>query len=40
VRYIVLDTFYSAPELESETVDTILETMERFAAEVMPKTVS
>jgi len=37
VQYIVLDTFYSAPELESETVDTILDTMERFASDVMPK---
>jgi probable F420-dependent oxidoreductase len=36
VQYIVLDTFYSAPELEGETVESILETMERFAAEVMP----
>jgi probable F420-dependent oxidoreductase len=36
VQYIVLDTFYSAPELEGETIDSILYTMERFAAEVMP----
>ncbi|HKF56765.1 MAG TPA: LLM class F420-dependent oxidoreductase [Blastocatellia bacterium] len=37
VQYIVLDTFYSAPELEGETIDSILGTMERFAADVMPK---
>ena len=37
VQYILLDTFYSAPELERETVESILATMERFAAEVMPK---
>jgi probable F420-dependent oxidoreductase len=36
VQYIVLDTFYSAPELEGETIDSIMDTMERFAAEVMP----
>jgi hypothetical protein len=36
VQYIVLDTFYSAPELERETVQDILGTMERFAADVMP----
>ncbi len=40
VQYIVLDTFYSAPELEQETIDSILATMERFAAAVMPKFVS
>jgi hypothetical protein len=32
----VLDTFYSARELEHETIDSILDTMERFAADVMP----
>jgi len=37
VQYILLDTFYSAPELERETVESILSTMERFAADVMPK---
>jgi len=37
VLYIVLDTFYSAAELEQETIGSILETMERFAAEVMPE---
>ncbi|HKX26781.1 MAG TPA: LLM class flavin-dependent oxidoreductase, partial [Blastocatellia bacterium] len=36
VRYIMLDTFYSAPELEHETLETMLATMERFASEVMP----
>jgi probable F420-dependent oxidoreductase len=37
VQYMVLDTFYSVPELEGETVDGMLEAIERFAAEVMPK---
>ena len=37
VQYILLDTFYSASELERETVESILETMERFADDVMPK---
>lgn len=37
VQYIMLDTFYSAPELNHETVESILEKMERFAADVMPK---
>jgi len=36
VQYIVLDTFYSAPELHHETLESILATMERFAATVMP----
>jgi len=36
VQYVVLDTFYSAPELEHETVESILAAMERFAADVMP----
>jgi probable F420-dependent oxidoreductase len=37
VGYIVLDTFYSAPELEHETLESILATIERFAADVMPE---
>ena len=37
VNYIVLDTFYGIPELHGETLDSILATMERFAAEVMPQ---
>jgi probable F420-dependent oxidoreductase len=37
VQYVMLDTFYSAAELEHETVDSMLGTMERFAADVMPK---
>jgi probable F420-dependent oxidoreductase len=36
-QYIILDTFYSASELAHETVESISETIERFAAEVMPK---
>lgn len=36
-QYILLDTFYSASELEHETVESILATIERFAADVMPK---
>src|SRR5262245_15977202 len=35
VQYIVLDTFYSAAELEHETIESILETMGQFAADVM-----
>jgi probable F420-dependent oxidoreductase len=37
VQYVMLDTFYSAAELEHETVESMLETMDRFAADVMPK---
>jgi probable F420-dependent oxidoreductase len=37
VDYLMLDTFYSAPELEHETLESLLETIERFAADVMPK---
>jgi probable F420-dependent oxidoreductase len=37
VDSIVLDTFYSSPELEHETLDSLLDTVERFAADVMPK---
>jgi probable F420-dependent oxidoreductase len=37
VQYCMLDTFYSAPELARETVDSMLATIERFAADVMPK---
>lgn len=36
VSHLVLDTFYSIPEFDYETVDTMLETMERFASTVMP----
>jgi probable F420-dependent oxidoreductase len=38
VQYIMLDTFYGAPELEHKTVESMFETIERFAADVMPKT--
>jgi hypothetical protein len=37
VQYILLDTFYSGPELEHQTVEGMFETIERFAADVMPK---
>jgi probable F420-dependent oxidoreductase len=37
VDYLMLDTFYSVPELEHETLESLLETIERFAADVMPK---
>jgi probable F420-dependent oxidoreductase len=37
VHYIMLDTFYGVPELEQETVEGMFETIERFAADVMPK---
>jgi hypothetical protein len=33
----MLDTFYSVPELEHETIDSMLGTIERFAADVIPK---
>jgi hypothetical protein len=33
----MLDTFYSVPELADETVESMLGTIERFAADVMPK---
>jgi probable F420-dependent oxidoreductase len=37
VQYIMLDTFYSTPELEHQTVEGMFETIERFATDVMPK---
>jgi probable F420-dependent oxidoreductase len=37
VQYMMLDTFYGAPELEHETVESMFGTIERFAADVMPK---
>jgi len=37
VQYVMLDTFYSAAELAHETVESMLETIERVAADVMPK---
>jgi hypothetical protein len=37
VQYCMLDTFYSVPELAHETVGSMFETIERFAADVMPK---
>ena len=37
VQYMVLDTFYSVPELDGQTVEGMFETIERFAADVMPK---
>jgi probable F420-dependent oxidoreductase len=37
VQYMMLDTFYSSPELEHQTVEDMFETIERFAANVMPK---
>jgi alkanesulfonate monooxygenase SsuD/methylene tetrahydromethanopterin reductase-like flavin-dependent oxidoreductase (luciferase family) len=37
VHYCMLDTFYSGSELEHETVESMFETIERFAADVMPK---
>jgi alkanesulfonate monooxygenase SsuD/methylene tetrahydromethanopterin reductase-like flavin-dependent oxidoreductase (luciferase family) len=36
-QHILLDTFYSASELQGEAAESILTTMERFAAEIMPK---
>jgi probable F420-dependent oxidoreductase len=37
VHYLMLDTFYSTPELEHETLESLLATIERFGADVMPK---
>jgi probable F420-dependent oxidoreductase len=37
VQYILLDTFYSASELQGATAESVVATMERFGAEVMPK---
>ena len=37
VGHFVLDTFYSIPQLENETVESMLETMERFASTVLPQ---
>jgi probable F420-dependent oxidoreductase len=37
VRYMLLDTFYNSPELGYETAEDMFETIERFAADVMPK---
>ena len=37
VSHLVMDTFYSIPELDQETVDSILPTMELFARSVIPQ---
>ena len=37
VSHLVMDTFYSIPELHQETVDSVLSTMERFAHHVLPQ---
>jgi probable F420-dependent oxidoreductase len=37
VQYVMLDTFYGGSELEHESVESMLGTIERFAADVMPK---
>ncbi len=37
VQYVMLDTFYSAPELVQETVESMLVTIERSSDDVMPK---
>jgi alkanesulfonate monooxygenase SsuD/methylene tetrahydromethanopterin reductase-like flavin-dependent oxidoreductase (luciferase family) len=37
VNHLVMDTFYSIPELHQETVDSVLATMERFARSVLPQ---
>ena len=37
VTHLVMDTFYSIPELHEETVDTVLATMERFARQIIPR---
>jgi len=35
VGYVMLDTFYGVPEVEHETVESMLATIEQFAADVM-----
>ena len=37
VTHLVMDTFYSIPELHDESVDTVLTTMERFAQQIIPQ---
>ena len=37
VGYLVMDTFYGIPELHDETAESIMATMDRFAAEVIPQ---
>ena len=37
VSHLVMDTFYSIPELHQETVDSVLTTMERFARSIIPQ---
>jgi probable F420-dependent oxidoreductase len=37
VQYVMLDTFYGAAELAHETVESMLGTVQRFAADVIPK---
>ena len=37
VSHLVMDTFYSIPELDNETVDSVLSTMEGFARHVIPQ---
>jgi probable F420-dependent oxidoreductase len=37
VQHMMLDTFYSGPELEHIPVEGMFETIERFAADVIPK---
>ena len=37
VDHLVMDTFYSIPELNNETADSVLSTMERFSRSVMPQ---
>jgi len=36
VNHLVMDTFYSIPELHGETVDSVLHSMECFARGVLP----
>jgi alkanesulfonate monooxygenase SsuD/methylene tetrahydromethanopterin reductase-like flavin-dependent oxidoreductase (luciferase family) len=39
VQHFVLDTFYSVPELDRETLADALRTIERFAREIRPAVV-
>ena len=36
VHHLVMDTFYSLPNLHDENIDTLVATMEKFARDVIP----
>ena len=37
VHHLVMDTFYSLPDLHEENIDTLVATMEKFARDVIPQ---